>query len=117
MVRKLKKSNGSNSQLDIINKAKQMQEEMLLVQDKLKDEIIEHSVAGGSVKVKVNGQKQLLDINIDLEILKDAVNDGDSKNLTDLLVPAIQEAMKKAEDLAESKMEKITGGISIPGLF
>lgn len=116
MVRKLKKPNAGNSN-DIISRAKKMQEEMLKVQEQLKDEKIEYQVAGGAVKVILNGQKEILDIKINYEILEDAVNDKNSETIEELLVTAINEALKKAEELSEEKMGEVTGGVGIPGLF
>lgn len=118
MVRKLKKSNdASNSQGDIIKRAQVMQQEMLKVQEGLKDKIVETTVAGGNITVKANGQKDIVDIQISMDILKDAVEDNDTAELSSLVLSAVNDAMAKAEELAEKEMEVVTGGLSIPGLF
>ena len=117
MVRKLKSNNQSNNQQDIIKQAQVMQQEMLKIQEGLKDKFVEASVAGGSIKVKANGQKEIVDLDISLDILKDAVNDEDTSMITDLILSAVNEVMTKAEEMAEKEMEVVTGGVNIPGLF
>lgn len=115
MVRKLK-NKGNNSQMDIMKQAQAMQQQMMLVQEELKGKELETSVGGGAVTVKVNGQKEVLDIKLSDEILKEAVEDNDKEMLEDLLVSAVKEAVRQAEELADKEMSKITGGINIPGL-
>ena len=87
------------------------------IQEGLKDKFVEASVAGGSIKVKANGQKEIVDLDISLDILKDAVNDEDTSMITDLILSAVNEVMTKAEEMAEKEMEVVTGGVNIPGLF
>lgn len=65
--------------------------------------------------VKANGQKEIIEIKLSDEVIKDAAND--KQMLEDLILTAIKDAMAKAEELAESEMSKVTGGINIPGLF
>ena len=116
MVRKLKgaKTAGGN-QADIVKQAHVMQQQMLEVQEQLKSKEVSSSVGGGAVSVKVNGQKELVEIKLSDEILKEASEDKEM--LEDLILTAIKDAMTKAEELAESEMSKVTGGINIPGLF
>lgn len=118
MVRKLKgaKTSGGNQQ-DIIKQAQMMQQEMLKIQEGLKDKFVETSVAGGGVTIKANGQKSLVDLSISLDVLKDAVEEGDSTIVSDLIINAVNEVLVKAEEMAEKEMEVVTGGVSIPGLF
>lgn len=116
MVRKLKTGKTSGgSQNDILRQAQAMQAQMLAIQEELKTKELEVSVGGEAVVVKVNGQKELLSINISEEIIKDAATDKEM--LEDLVLSAVTEAMRKAEELSEKEMEKVTGGVSIPGLF
>ena len=118
MVRKLKKPGTSgNGQQDIIRQAQQMQQEMLKIQEELKDKFVETSVGGGAVTIKAHGQKEIVELNISLEILKDAVNEEDSSVVSDMILSAVNEVLEKAEELAEKEMELVTGGVSIPGLF
>ena len=119
MVRKLKGANASKggNQQDIIRQAQAMQQEMLKIQDGLKDKFVETSDAGGGITVKANGQKQLVDLSISLDVLKDAVEEGDASIVSDLIIKAVNEILEKAEEMAEKEMEVVTGGVSIPGLF
>lgn len=118
MVRKLKggkTSQGAESQMNILKQAQAMQQQMLLVQEELKDKELVSSVGGGAVTVKVNGQKELLEIKLTNDIVKEASEDKEM--LEDLIISAVREAMRQADELAETEMGKITGGINIPGLF
>lgn len=113
MVRKLKSQNGGSNAKNILKQAQEMQAKMLLIQEGLKDKEVEASVGGGAVTAKVNGQKELVEI----KLAKDAVNPDDVEMLQDLIVSAVREAMRQAEELAESEMAKVTGGLEIPGLI
>lgn len=118
MVRKLKggkTSQGAGSQMNILKQAQAMQQQMLLVQEGLKEKELTSSVGGGAVTVKVNGQKEVLEIKLTDDIVKEAVEDKEM--LEDLIVSAVREAMRQADELAEAEMGKVTGGINIPGLF
>lgn len=117
MVRKLKggKTQGAGSQMNILKQAQAMQQQMLLVQEGLKEKELTSSVGGGAVTVKVNGQKELLEVKLTDDIIKEAADDKEM--LEDLIVSAVREAMRQADELAEAEMGKVTGGINIPGLF
>ena len=118
MVRKLKggkTSQGAGSQMNILKQAQAMQQQMLLVQEGLKEKELTSSVGGGAVTVKVNGQKELLEVKLTDDIIKEAADDKEM--LEDLIVYAVREAMRQADELAEAEMGKVTGGINIPGLF
>lgn len=118
MVRKLKggkTSQGAGSQMNILKQAQAMQQQMLLVQEGLKEKELTSSVGGGAVTVKVNGQKELLEVKLTDDIIKEAADDKEM--LEDLIVSAVREAMRQAGELAEAEMGKVTGGINIPGLF
>ena len=115
MVRKLKGTKAPGNQADIVKQAQVMQQQMLEVQEQLKSKEVSSSVGGGAVSVKVNGQKELVEIKLSDEILKEATEDKEM--LEDLILTAVKDAMTKAEELAESEMSKVTGGINIPGLF
>ncbi|MDR3259628.1 MAG: YbaB/EbfC family nucleoid-associated protein [Fusobacteriaceae bacterium] len=118
MVRKLKTSKTAgtaNNQVDILKQAQTMQQRMLEVQEELKTKELEASVGGGAVIVKVNGQKELLEIKLSEEIIKEAASDKEL--LEDLITSAVKEAMRQADQMAEAEMNKVTGGVNIPGLF
>lgn len=114
MVRKLKNRAGGN-QGDILRQAQVMQQKMLEIQEELKNKELTASVGGGAVSAKVNGQKELIGITLSDEIVKEAVEDKEM--LEDLIISAVREAMRQAEELGEQEMNKVTGGINIPGLF
>ena len=118
MVRKLKSksNNAGGGQMDILKQAQVMQQEMLKIQDGLKEKELETSVGGGAVTVKINGQKEILEIKLSDEIVKEAAED-DKEMLEDLVLSAVSEAMRQAEELAEKEMGQVTGGINIPGLI
>lgn len=98
---------------NVLAQAQKMQEEMAKAQEALAQKEVEASVGGGVVNVKVNGKKELLEV----KISPDAVDPDDVEMLEDLLVAAVNEAMRKADEMTNDEMGKITGGLSIPGLF
>ncbi len=117
MVRKLKgnKQAAGGSQADIIKQAQAMQQQMLAIQEELKNKVVSSSVGGGAVTVKANGQKEITELKISDEILKEAVEDKEM--LEDLILSAVKDVMARAEELGEAEMAKVTGGVNIPGLF
>lgn len=115
MVRKLKGNAPQSGQGDIIKKAQIMQQQMLEIQEELKNKFVEESVAGGLIKIKANGQKEIVELKISKEVIEDAVSN--SEELESLILTAITNVSKKAEELAEKEMSVVTGGMSIPGLF
>ncbi len=104
---------GGGNMNNMIRQAKKMQEEMEKAQEALTQKELEASVGGGAVSVKVNGKKEVLSNNI----RPDAVDPDDVEMLQDLLVTAVNEALRKADEAAASSLSGITGGMSIPGLF
>lgn len=98
---------------NMIRQAQKMQEEMLKAQEELGEKTVDASVGGGAVAVVVNGKKELVSITIKPE----AVDPEDVEMLQDLIVSAVNEAMRKADDMAANSMSRITGGMNIPGLF
>jgi len=90
----------------------QMQNRMAKIQQELDETIVEGTAGGGVVKAEVTGQRAFKSIKIDPA----AVDPEDVEMLEDLIVAAVQDAMEKAQALAEDKMSALTGGIKIPGL-
>jgi DNA-binding YbaB/EbfC family protein len=82
-------------------------------QEELGTKTIEGTAGGGVVTVSVNGHKKLLDIKIKPE----AVDPEDVEMLQDLVLTAVNDALTKADELANQDMGKYTGGMKIPGLF
>ncbi len=97
----------------MMKQAQQMQAKMAQMQEELAKMEFEASSGGGMVTVRMNGQQDVLSVNIEEEVFKD----GDKEMLEDLIVAAINEARQKAADLAQEKMASVTGGMNIPGLM
>lgn len=115
MVRKLKggRTNGAGSQMDILKQAQVMQQQMMAVQEGLKEKELVASVGGGAVTVKVNGKKELVSISIKEEV----VDPDDVEMLEDLVLSAVNEALRNIDNLQANQMNKLAGGMNIPGLF
>jgi DNA-binding YbaB/EbfC family protein len=92
--------------------AQQMQQEMLRVQTELEATQVDGSAGGGVVKAVVTGKQELVSITID----PDAVDPSDVDMLQDLIVAAINDALRASRELAEEKMAAVTGGLRIPGM-
>lgn len=98
---------------NIMKQAKKMQERMAQLQDELASKTVDATAGGGMVSVTVNGKFELLSIKIEKEV----VNPEDVDMLQDLVVAAVNEGIRKAQEMAASEMGKITGGLQIPGLM
>jgi len=97
---------------NIMKQAKKMQEKMGRLQEELETRTIEAQAGGGMVRVIVNGKFEI----VSLKIEKDVVNPEDIEMLQDLIAAAVNEGIRKAQEMASSEMAKITGGLSIPGM-
>jgi nucleoid-associated protein EbfC len=97
----------------IMKQAQQMQQKMARLQEEASQKTAEVSVGGGAVTAVVNGKNQVMS----LTIRKEAVDPEDVEMLQDLVVAAVNEALKKVQSEVAAEMEKITGGMNIPGLF
>jgi nucleoid-associated protein EbfC len=102
-----------NNMNQMMKQVKKMQEQMMKAQEELGGKTIEGTAGGGVVTVSVNGHKKLLDIKIKPE----AVDPEDIEMLQDLVLTAVNDALTKADELANQDMGKYTGGMKIPGLF
>lgn len=102
-----------NNMNQMMKQVKKMQEQMLKAQEELGNKTVEGTAGGGVVTVKVNGHKKVLNIAIKPE----AVDPEDVEMLQDLILTAVNDAMGKADELANQDMGKFTGGMKIPGLF
>jgi hypothetical protein len=96
-----------------MKQAKKMQERIASIQAELASKTVEATAGGGMVTVVVNGKFEILSIRIDKEV----VNPEDVDMLQDLIVAAVNEGIRKAQELATAEMSKITGGFNIPGLM
>ena len=102
-----------NNMNQMMKQVKKMQEQMMKAQEELGTKTVEGSAGGGVVTVTVNGHKKLTNIVIKPE----AVDPDDVEMLQDLVLTAVNDAMTKADELANQDMGKFTGGMKIPGLF
>jgi len=96
----------------LMQHARKLQEKMARLQEELAHRTVEASAGGGMVTVSVNGRQQVMDIKIEAEV----VNPGDVEMLQDLIIAAINEGIKRSQEMASEEMQKLTGGINIPGL-
>lgn len=96
----------------IMKQAQQMQRRMAQLQEELEKKQIEASSGGGMVTAVVSGKQQLLDLKIDPGV----VDADDVEMLQDLIMAAINEAVKQSQQMASEEMSKVTGGMNIPGL-
>ena len=97
----------------MLRQAQKMQEDMAALQEDLDAREYEISAGGGVVGVKINGKREILAIDIQPEI----VDPDDIETLSDILVAAVNEAIKRVDDTNSAEMEKITGSVGMPGLF
>lgn len=97
----------------MIKQAQRMQEEMETLRAELDTREYEVSAGGGAVTVKINGKSEIRSIEIKPEI----VDPDDIETLSDVLCAAMNEAIKKVNDTNTEEMSKVTGSLSIPGLF
>ncbi|HAR85554.1 MULTISPECIES: YbaB/EbfC family nucleoid-associated protein [unclassified Clostridium] len=98
---------------NLMKQAQKLQKQMEEAQKDLETKEFEASVGGGAVTVRVSGKKELKDIIIKPEV----VDPDDVEMLQDLVLTAVNEALKKAEEETNSSMGKLTGGLNIPGMF
>ena len=103
---------GGNMQA-LARQAQKLQQQMTKMQEELEAKEYEASSGGGMVTVKVNGKKEVLS----LEIKPEAVDPEDVEMLQDLVMAAVNEALRTAGETMERKMSKLTGGMNVPGLF
>ena len=103
---------GGNMQ-QLARQAQKLQQQMTKVQEELDAREFEASAGGGVVTARVNGKKELLSLTIKPE----AVDPEDVEMLQDTILAAVNEAMREVSETCEREMGKLTGGMSIPGLF
>ncbi|MGI6120211.1 MAG: YbaB/EbfC family nucleoid-associated protein [Desulfosporosinus sp.] len=97
----------------ILKQAQKMQENMARIQEELLTKTVEASSGGGVVQVVVSGKMEL----VELKIKPEAVDPEDIEMLEDLVKAAINEGLRKAQEMANNEIGKLTGGLKIPGLY
>ena len=106
-------SAGMMRQQQMQQKLARMQQDMEAAQKNVEESSFTDSVGGGAVQATVSGKKQVTA----LTIQPDAVDPADVEMLQDLVISAVNEALRQAEEAMESAMGSVTGGLNIPGLF
>ena len=96
----------------VMQQAQQFQKRMADIQNELAGQQLTSTVGGGMVIVTVNGKNDLLAIKIEREV----INPDDPNLLQDLIVAGVNDAMRKAREAMQTEMQKLTGGMNIPGL-
>lgn len=97
----------------MLKQAQKIQAEMARIQEELGNKTVEASSGGGAVRVVANCHQELVQIKFD----QAAIDPEDPELLEALVLVAVNEALKKAREVATQEMEKITGGLKIPGFF
>ena len=96
----------------MMKQVQQMQAEMARVQEQLATETVQASAGGGAVKVTANGAGEIEKI----EIAAEAIDPEDPELLADMIVGAVNEALRSANDLAQSRLGGLAGGLGLPGM-
>ena len=104
---------GGGMNMNMIKQAQKMQQDMLKMQQELEEKTYEASAGGGEVTASVSGKRELKSLTID----PDAVDPDDVEMLEDMIVAAVNEALRAAAQEKEERMTAISGGMNIPGLF
>ena len=104
---------GPQNMQAMIRQAQKMQEDMAAKQAELDAREYDVSAGGGVVNVKINGKREILAIDLQPEI----VDPDDIETLSDILVAAVNEAIKRVDDTNNAELGKITGAMNMPGLF
>ncbi len=95
-----------------VRQAQELQARLAKAQEELSKVMVEATSGGGAVKVVMNGQQQIQSV----KIAREVINPEDAEMLEDLVLTAVKEATTKSQEAAAKHMEKITGGLKIPGL-
>jgi nucleoid-associated protein EbfC len=98
---------------NILKQAQQMHSRIAELQEEMAGRTVEASAGGGMVAVVMNGKQEILSLRIDPEV----VNREDVEMLQDLIAAALNEAIRKSQEMMTEEMKKITGGLNVPGLF
>jgi DNA-binding YbaB/EbfC family protein len=98
---------------NILKQAQQMHAKISQLQEEMAGKTVETSSGGGMVNIVMNGKQEILSVRIEPEV----INQEDVEMLQDLIAAAVNEAIRKSQEIMAEEMKKITGGLSIPGLF
>lgn len=98
---------------NMIKQAQKMQKQMQEAQEALEKKELEITAGGGAISIKINGKKEIMEMKIKPEV----VDSDDVEMLEDLILAAVNEAIRKVDEMAANEMGKVTGGMNMPGLF
>ena len=98
---------------NLMRQAQQMQAKIQKIQEEIGNKTFEASTGGGVVTAKVNGKQELLEVNIDPEVL----DPEDAEMVEEMVTGAVNQAMETAAETMNAEIEKVTGGLNIPGMF
>ncbi len=104
---------GGMNQAAMMKQAQKMQQDMLRMQEEMKAKTYTAAAGGGMVKATVNGEHAV----VDLQINPEAVDPDDVEMLQDMIMAAVNEAMRIADNEAANNMSRLTGGLNLGGLF
>lgn len=96
----------------VMKQIEKMQAEVVKLHEELGEKTIEASAGGGTVKALVNGKQELVSLTIDPA----AIDKDDAEILQDMIIAAVNQAMKQAKEMSEEAMAKLYGGFKIPGM-
>ena len=97
----------------LMKQAQQMQRKMEEIKEELAHKEIKVSSGGGMIEIIINGQQEIKEIKIE----PDVIDINEKEMLEDLILAAVNEALRQSKELAAQEMSKLTGGANIPGLF
>lgn len=104
---------GPTNMQGMIRQAQKMQEDMQKLQEELEQREYDIQAGGGVVTLKINGKKEVLSLTVAPEL----VDPDDIETMTDIIIAAVNEGIKRVEDVSNTEMSKITGGMGLPGMF
>ena len=102
----------SNNMNQVLKQAQKMQDDITALQAELEEREFSASVGGGAVEITINGKRNVLKLDIKPEV----VDPDDVEMLQDLIIVAVNEGIRQIEEISNSEMSKLTGGLGIPGL-
>lgn len=108
-----KMAKGMGPMGNLVKQAQKMQQKIAKMQEELKDRTVTATSGGGMVSVEANGAQEIVAIKIEKEV----VDPEDLEMLQDLILAAVNEALKQSQNMVNTEMQKITGGMNIPGMF
>lgn len=103
---------GFGNMKNMMKQAQKMQADMARVQEELETKEVQASAGGGVVEVTVSGKLEIKS----LHIAEEAIDPEDKEILEDMVLGAINEGLRKAQDMAAAEMKKVTGGVNLPGM-